>query len=231
MIWNAIRRADFRKEGTLNDANIQLVFDKNKETIYQLTKIQTVSDFIDVFDRDKDGFLNEDEQISIFSLIKEKMALMAEELCKIHEYQTYKELMKEVRELEGYITIWQNELRENIQKRQLTEYIEIGDEKLKEFFTSWEQNFADFEQQSLDKMEELKTRAEQEVEDLNMRLDQSIKVKPSSKLKEMQCQEKLVAINERIEEAQNYRKELKDFEVAESFRVQKERELTAEKER
>ena len=106
MIWNAIRRADFRKEGTLNEANIQLVFDKNKETIYQLTKIQSVSDFIDVFDRDKDGFLNEDEQISIFSLIKEKMALMAEELAKIHEYSMYKELMKEVRELEGYITIW-----------------------------------------------------------------------------------------------------------------------------
>jgi len=80
-------------------------------------------------------------------------------------------------------------------------------------------------------MEELKTRAEQEVEELNLRLDQSIKVKPSAKLKEMQCQEKLVAINERIEEAQNYRKELKDFEVAESWRVQKEREQTTEKER
>lgn len=156
---------------------------------------------------------------------------MAEELAKIHEYSMYKELMKEVRELEGYITIWQNELRENIQNRQLTEYIEIGDEKLKEFFTNWEQKFSDFEQNSLDKMEELKTRAEQEVEELNLRLDQSIKVKPSAKLKEMQCQEKLVAINERIEEAQNYRKELKDFEVAESWRVQKEREQTTEKER
>ena len=28
---------------------------------------------IEVFDNDKDGFLNEDEQILIFSLIKEKM--------------------------------------------------------------------------------------------------------------------------------------------------------------
>jgi hypothetical protein len=28
---------------------------------------------IEVFDNDKDGFLNEDEQVLIFSLIKEKM--------------------------------------------------------------------------------------------------------------------------------------------------------------
>jgi len=39
-----------------------------------------------VFDRDKDGFLNEDEQISIFSLVKEKMQLLSEELATIHEY-------------------------------------------------------------------------------------------------------------------------------------------------
>jgi len=28
-IWNAIRKADFRNEGILNEANINLVFQKN----------------------------------------------------------------------------------------------------------------------------------------------------------------------------------------------------------
>jgi len=55
---------------------------------------------IELFDMDRDGFLNEDEQVLIFSLIKEKMQLLAEELCNIHEYQMYKDLMKEVRQLE-----------------------------------------------------------------------------------------------------------------------------------
>jgi hypothetical protein len=45
----------------LNEANIELVFEKNKETIFELLRITSVHDFIDVFDRDKDGFLNEDE--------------------------------------------------------------------------------------------------------------------------------------------------------------------------
>ena len=63
-----------------------------------------MSDFISVFDRDRDGFLNEDEQVSIFSLIKEKMQLLCEELAKIQEYALYKDLMKEVRQLENDIT-------------------------------------------------------------------------------------------------------------------------------
>jgi len=36
----------------------------------------------------------------------------------------------------------------------------------------------------------------------------------------MQNSETLVAVNERIEEAQNYRKELKDFELKEAQRVE-----------
>lgn len=47
----------------------------------------------------------------------------------------------------------------------------------------------------------------------------------------MQDNEKLVAINERIEEAMNYRKELKDLEVQEALRVEKLRNENAEKQR
>lgn len=47
----------------------------------------------------------------------------------------------------------------------------------------------------------------------------------------MQNSEKLVAINERIEEAMNYRKELKDLEVQEALRVEKLRNENAENQR
>lgn len=55
---------------------MNLVFEKNKEQIAEMLRISTVDDFINVFDKDRDGFLNEDEQISIFSLIKEKMQIL-----------------------------------------------------------------------------------------------------------------------------------------------------------
>ncbi len=129
---------------------------------------------IDLFDQDKDGFLNEDEQVLIFSLIKEKMQLLAAELCNIHEYQMYKDLMKEVRLLETDIVSYQNELRTNIQESQLSEYVSIGGEKLKEFYDKWEKIFAEFEMDNLQKIEDLKMEHEQQMEMLNQKLDRAV---------------------------------------------------------
>lgn len=60
-IWQAIRKADFRNEGVLNEANIKLVFERCKDSIYELLKLTTPREMIDVFDRGQDGLLNEDE--------------------------------------------------------------------------------------------------------------------------------------------------------------------------
>jgi hypothetical protein len=105
-IWQSIRKADFRKEGVLNETNIRLVFDSCKQQIYDLLRIQAPAEFLDVFDQGGDGQLNEDEQILIFSLVKEKMQALADELCIVHEYQLYKDLMREVRLLEVDIGIF-----------------------------------------------------------------------------------------------------------------------------
>ena len=102
-MWQAIRKADFRKEGILNETNIKLLFDKCDVQINDLLRLQTPKEFIVVFDEGNDGMLNEDEQILIFSTIKEKMFLLATECCKIHEYQLYKDLMREIRLLEADI--------------------------------------------------------------------------------------------------------------------------------
>lgn len=60
-MWSAIRKADFRKEGILNETNIKLLFDKCQSQIDDLLRLQTPKEFIDVFDKDADGMLNEDE--------------------------------------------------------------------------------------------------------------------------------------------------------------------------
>lgn len=127
--------------------------------------------------------------------------------------------MREVRLLEVDICLFQDDLRSNIQDVQLKEYVEIGDEKLQEFYRDWERNFSEFEDESLIKIEELKYEHEEQMELLNVKLDravEAVKIKPSAKLKEMQNNEKLVAVNERVEEAMNYRKELKILEIKEA---------------
>jgi hypothetical protein len=61
------------------------------------------------------------------------------------------------------------------------------------------------------------------MEMLNEKLNravEAVKIKPSAKLREMQQNEKLVAVNERVEEAMNYRKELKILEIKEAQRIE-----------
>ena len=65
-IWQAIQKADFRKEGVLNEANIRLVYEQRREHIVDLLRLNTPGEFIEVFDQGGDSVLNEDEQIMIF---------------------------------------------------------------------------------------------------------------------------------------------------------------------
>merc|ERR1719329_1614975 len=60
---------------------------------------------------------------------------------------------------------------------------------------------------------------------------EAVKIKPSAKLREMQNNEKLVAVNERVEEAMNYRKELKILEIKEAQRIENLRQKSAENQR
>jgi len=96
-LWEEMRRADFRKEGILNEANIQIIYENKKKIINNLLKITSVKEFILVFDEDQDGFLNEDEQILVFTIIAKRIQVIAEELCQNKKYELFKDLMKEVR--------------------------------------------------------------------------------------------------------------------------------------
>ena len=154
-----------------------------------MLRLTTPAEFLEVFDLGGDGQLNEDEQVLVFSTIKEKIYILAEELCYVQEYQLYKDLMREVRLLETDINQYQDHLRTNIQQTQLKEYVEIGDEKLQEFLREWDGKFDFFSEESYAKMEELRTEHEEQMEMLNEKLNravEAVKIKPSAKLKEMQ---------------------------------------------
>jgi hypothetical protein len=103
------------------------------------------------------------------------------------------------------------------------EYVNIGNEMLQDFYKTWQSKFDKFEDESIMKVHDLQYEHEEQMHMLNQKLDRAIEganIKPDPNLKVMQNSETLVAVNERIEEAQNYRKELKDFELKEAQRVE-----------
>ena len=159
-----MRRADFRKEGILNEANIQIIYQNKKKLINTLLKITSVSEFISVFDDDQDGFLNEDEQIMVFTIIAKRIQIIAEELCYLKKYELYKDLMKEVRLIEAQINKYQNELRQNVHKKQLDNYINIGKEIQDEFNEKWDMKMMTFQKKSQNTIEEYKSELKNQID-------------------------------------------------------------------
>jgi len=112
--------------------------------------------------------------------------------------------------------------------------VEIGEETLQEFYVKWQENFERQEEDNMVKIQELEQQHDQQMDMLNEKLGRAVeaaKIKPDAKLRVMQHNEKLVAVNERIEEAINYRNELSKLEVSEAERVAKLREENANKQR
>ena len=82
--------------------------------------------------------------------------------------------------------------------------MEIGEETLQEFYVKWQENFERQEEDNMVKIQELEQQHDQQMDMLNEKLGRAVeaaKIKPDAKLRVMQHNEKLVAVNERIEEA------------------------------
>lgn len=223
-LWEEMRKADFRKEGILNETNIQLIYEQKKKIINDLLRISTSEEFMSVFDEDSDGFLNEDEQIMVFTIIKERIQLIAEELCNLKKYELFKDIMKEVRAIEGLISKFQNELRQNVHKKQLEGYITIGKEMQTEFDENWNSRLDYFEHKSRHDYQSLESKLRRDIELFYQREAnkiQAMHMKPNHKIKLLANQERLVANNERVEEAVNFRNELNKLVKHDEYRLDK----------
>jgi hypothetical protein len=154
-IWISLQLADYKKSGILNDSALKLLLEKQGKHFAELLFIRSVEDLLDLFDEDEDGFLNEDEQLLIFSAIKERMQSSSEDLCKVQEYSLFREMMKSIRLLEFDIYNYQRILRNRTQKKEIAAYHRIGDEKLRKFNKDWERRFQVFEGNCQSRMQDL----------------------------------------------------------------------------
>jgi hypothetical protein len=175
-IWQALLIADYKKEGVLNEAALEVLLDKQGKNLKDLLAVKTTEEILDLLDEEELGFLNEDEQILIFSVIKERMQKVAYELCNIHEYGLYKDMMKSIRALESDIIEYQDVLRKRTYDKEIELYRQIGVEKLEIFEKHWEEAFRKFEHSCEEKINNTVDKHYQELEDLDNELMQQTEI-------------------------------------------------------
>lgn len=172
----------------------------------------------------KDGFINEDEQVLLFSLFKSKMLHCSQKLLLIFDYKRFHELMVNVRNLEQNINLYQDTLRGNIYDAEIRRYHEVGREKLEDFLDRYTHRFETFNNDKNQKISQFEFDRQREREDLEKEITSDthmVKFKPKRELKDYLVNERLVALEERIEEAANFRKELDKMATKESLRLNK----------
>jgi hypothetical protein len=118
-----------------------VIFREYQADLYGLTRISSIKDFMRIFDVDRDGTLNPDEQISIFSFIKERLELVANNCLQIQLYVKFEALMAEVRQLEAHIARWQDHLRDRVHRGQLNKYRQEGENRVDEFCAKFDLEF------------------------------------------------------------------------------------------
>lgn len=125
----------------LTEKVLEVVFREYQADLYALTRISSIKDFMRIFDVDRDGTLNPDEQIAIFSFIKERLELVANNCLQIQLYVKFETLMAEVRALEALIAKWQDHLRDKVHQAQLGKYRQEGEQRVDEFCARFDQEF------------------------------------------------------------------------------------------
>ena len=165
-LWEALQLADYKKQGILNLDALKTFFSLQSKNILELLQIKTPEELLELLDEHSSGFVNEDQQILMFSIIKERMQVCAYELNKVQEYEMSKKLIESVKILEKNIIEYQNILRKKNSEKQLKTYKEIGIEKKIFFENFWKQEFLNFSKNCEKKFEKLRENHEKSLKNL-----------------------------------------------------------------
>ena len=223
-MWEQLKKTETGWKLTYKDA--AMLFATHQESLEMLLLVNSPDELMDLLDEDQDGNLEQDEQLLLFSLIKERMQNTATELRLLHEYSLSEQLMKQARVLERNIFTYQQELRKRIydlEQRVQWEAIERDKRMFKE---TWRARLEEARREAEEKIREMKKVHEGELnrleEEANMADRTTMGIKPRESYLELQTEERLAAITEKYSEAKKTQKILSEVSAAEDRRVQSE---------
>lgn len=220
-IWQALNIANYKKEGVLNRAAIEIFFNSQKQNFKELLLIKSADEMLELLDKDEDGCLSQEEQIRIFYLIHQKMQKVADDLRKVYLYDLYENLLKDVGKLEIDIIKYLKTLQENKNRRDFEKVFSLSETKEKEFKEIWKGKFQELREEKKISWVVIRDKHLEERKKLEVKvmMESNLHIKPMSSLRSLQLQEKLVAIDGKVLEAKMLRKELESIEASEQKRI------------
>jgi len=221
-IWAQLRRSESGTHLTYRDA-VALV-QHHRESLRKLLLVTSAEELMELIDQDQNDHLDEDEQLMLFSLIKERMQRIATDLRLSHEYSTAEALMQEARTLERGIFAYQQELRGRIYSVEEKMQRDAIAEDRRRFKAIWSSKLAEIQKETEGKISQLKAEQSAEMSQLQAEFSPADRstIKPRESYLELQTEERMAAITEKYPEAKKARRILLEAEVSEAQRVHSE---------
>ena len=219
-IWESLQLSNYKKEGLLKRLAIDVFYESEKQNLDELLKIKSSDELVLLIDEDEDGCFNEDEQILIFSIIKERMKQCADSLCENKEYKLYEHMVACIKKLEDDIVKYQKLLREQVNKNDLNCVFSFENSKIHEFEGVWKQKFEVLSNQKAIHLNQISKKHKNEIKEFLTadEIKNCFRIKPELSLKLLKTREKLMAVDENFLEAAKLKEDVKKREKNEKMR-------------
>lgn len=221
-IYKEILRIQLNTDGYLTLSLFKILFKKFKNTITDIFGNIEANDFFDIIDQDNDGFLNEDEILLLFSLIKAKLHTITDKLLKIRDYKLYKELHSVVKILNDKINIYQQSFRNKIFDTQINTFNTQSNIRLSNHYNYSNNRLDTIKELTANKVKVLEMNKKynlNNIEKNTLSAGNLVRIKPNKNIKLFEVQEKLLALDNRLEEAENLKKRIRTMKETDNIRI------------
>ena len=211
-----IRQLSFSSK--MNQKSFEEMFNRFKIGFLAIFGNCLQNEIFQIFDEDSDKYLNEDEQLLIFSTINSKLFFFSEEFIFFGFYDFLPKLEKLQKIVLNLIMDFQSELRQNLYKEQISKFEKITSKKISKEQNNFNLRFTQFQKFRLTKNEDLlmdqNFKKIQKMKTMNLKI-KNFKFGKYSQMKEMIIQEKFLSIYGNVEESKNMKKLYKKFYLEE----------------
>ena len=217
-VWQSLGR--FGSKLDLHDA--AELFHMQVQAFQTLLQVYSPEELLALVDEDDDGVLDEDDQLLIFTLVRERLRSAVNDLNDSRHYVLSQQLAGKARELERDISFYQEKLRHRLYQQEYKVLEARHRSRQRSLDSSWEQKVAQASKRSDLQLKALTLAHKQQLLQLDRTFNYSReqrRVKPRETLRQLQHEERVAAATEAFAQAQYLQRTVSKQQASDSSRA------------